>query len=365
MSIFDRNRPFDPSEWLQEKTLAALEETARLVDLANEPDTTPWYAKTLRERAGRLASRLAPIVALLHDAGQEAASHEEWGLLLHGGSFGLARWCKKHGIADPHKIAMKAAGAIVADDPDDLEDREAKAEEIVAPPASAEDARGLNLKLQIYGCHTRDLLHGDVSPAEQRLALWLLSELWLSPYADIVIVSRRFLPTDINVTPQETAEAYRSLYERGKIERVELPDRDLRPEALPLRLVVSGANDSKHPRAYQEETFGFPGARIGGQPTSGNLTLHALAPTEAQLVTGLSTSRLSRALDELRVQIQEHLGDERVYIEKVELDSTRGSLGLRVHFRQRLDEDDDDNEMLRAGITAVIETWVKSLAPRN
>jgi len=44
MSVFEG---FPPGPWLAEKTLAALELAASLVDLANEPDTTAWYRKTL------------------------------------------------------------------------------------------------------------------------------------------------------------------------------------------------------------------------------------------------------------------------------------------------------------------------------
>jgi hypothetical protein len=53
-----------------------------------------------------------------------------------------------------------------------------------------------------------------------------------------------------------------------------------------------------------------------------------------------------------------------VYIEKVELDATHSNMGLAVHLRQRLDHEGGD-ERVRAGITAVVETWAQSLAPRN
>ena len=49
MSILDEDSPLDPNPWLQEKSLAALQEAARLVDLANEPDTTSWYERKLKE----------------------------------------------------------------------------------------------------------------------------------------------------------------------------------------------------------------------------------------------------------------------------------------------------------------------------
>ncbi len=357
MSIFDSSKGWDPSSWLQEKTLAALEETARLVDLANEPDTTPWYAKTLRERAGRLANRLVPVVALLHQAGQQAADHEEWGLMLEGGSFGLARWCKKFGIADPNRIALQAAGALVLDD---SEEREGKEEEIYPEVISAEDDQAQDLKLQIYSSRTRRLLHADLSEAERRLELWLLAELWLSPYADTVVVSKKFLPGDIDCTPEDTAESYRAMYERGAIERVDLPD--LRPESLALRLVVPGTNDSKHPLPFREESFGFPGARIGGQITSGNMFGMAIPVNATRRLANQSATVVAEELEELRRRIQGHLGDDRVYIETVELAPVGGSAGLRVRLRQRLD---DDDRLLRLGIEKVLETWSRSRGPLN
>lgn len=40
MSIFDQTSGLDPTDWMREKSLAALEIAVKLVDLANEPDTT-------------------------------------------------------------------------------------------------------------------------------------------------------------------------------------------------------------------------------------------------------------------------------------------------------------------------------------
>jgi hypothetical protein len=67
----------NPLPWLQEKTLRALEEATRLVDLANERDTSAWYAKELKLRAHALISRLAPVVALVHES-PDAAGGDEW-----------------------------------------------------------------------------------------------------------------------------------------------------------------------------------------------------------------------------------------------------------------------------------------------
>ena len=73
MSIFNPSSGMNALRWIQEKALSALEDAARLVDLANEKDTSPWYAKELRRRAGAMIGRLAPLVALVHGVGEEAA----------------------------------------------------------------------------------------------------------------------------------------------------------------------------------------------------------------------------------------------------------------------------------------------------
>ena len=56
MSVFrfDPDDPKNPFPYLAEKSLIALQEAARLVDLANEPGTAEWYAQELRGRAERI-----------------------------------------------------------------------------------------------------------------------------------------------------------------------------------------------------------------------------------------------------------------------------------------------------------------------
>lgn len=356
MSIFDPRAGMDPRSWLKEKTLSALQETAALVDLANEPDTTPWYAKKLRKRAARLAAYLAPVVALLHEAGQHAADHEEWGLLLDGGTAALARWCKRWDIADPRTI-----GLATLEDEEDDDEAEDKAEVVTPGIVAADEDRALGLRLDIYGARTRELVHADLPDAERRLELWLLASLWHSAFGDIAVVPKRFLPTDIGCSPEETAAAYRALYERGVIERVDgLPN--VSPEALALRLVVSGRNDSKHPAPYREEKFGFPGARIGGQPTIGNVVL---VPLPASLETTLPSwppTRLAAALADLRTLLQERLGADRVYIETVEHQSRGAEERLALSLRCKLDEDD---EALGSAVRLVTEEWAGNMAGEN
>ena len=46
----------------------------------------------------------------------------------------------------------------------------------------------------------------------------------------------------------------------------------MREYDIALKLVVEGMNDSKHPRQYDEnEVFGHPGIRIGGEFSTGNI----------------------------------------------------------------------------------------------
>jgi hypothetical protein len=86
MSIFNPDSPLNPGPWLQEKVLVVLQVATKLIDLANERDTTPWYRRKLKDLGGQLVSRLAPIVALVHAAGDEAASTDEWRPILDEGT---------------------------------------------------------------------------------------------------------------------------------------------------------------------------------------------------------------------------------------------------------------------------------------
>lgn len=94
---------FDSIPWLQEKTLSALEQSVRLVDLAHEPDTTPWYRRALIEIAEPLITTLMPVVAFVHVA-QEAAEHDDIRMVVEGGAFALSRWGKKWDISAPRRV---------------------------------------------------------------------------------------------------------------------------------------------------------------------------------------------------------------------------------------------------------------------
>lgn len=71
-SLENRGGQRNPVPWLIEKTAIALGEAARLVDLANEPDTNAWYRQALKAAAFPVIGRLAPVVAVLCDRPETA-----------------------------------------------------------------------------------------------------------------------------------------------------------------------------------------------------------------------------------------------------------------------------------------------------
>ena len=153
MSIFDLHSGFDPSSWLMEKSLKALQVAVSLVDLANEPDTTLWYAKNLKAVATGLIARLAPMVAFLHSAGEKAASAHEWQPMAENGSFEFVRWCKKWNIVELSEMlnSVLAKGR-------DEEEISQKAEDIKQDIALADQEGGISMKLWIYGHMSMQML---------------------------------------------------------------------------------------------------------------------------------------------------------------------------------------------------------------
>jgi hypothetical protein len=347
MSIFDPNSGMNPLPWIQEKSLRALDEAVRLVDLANESDTSEWYSKELKRRASGLIQGLAPLVALFNNAGEAAASSEEWGGVKERGTFALAAWCKKFDIQDPTKRAFN----LIARERDD-DDLEAK----VARPADVhaedeDDLWVLDRRCTIYSSLSRRVLHEDLTEPARRLLLWAMADLGFASRADVVGLSRRFLPTDVGATPEETLEAYRLLYDRGLVERVE--DEDAGSDRLLLRLVAEGVNDSKQPLPFKEEKFGFPGARINGQPTTGNVLR---VPLDGPLGDALSRWRFT---DEdrrsLESAIQRQLGHDRVYVEVVNVMNEHAP-ALEVKLRYMWEDSDAE---LTASLRSAALQWAR------
>lgn len=346
MSIFDPTSGMNALPWIQEKALSALEEAARLVDLANENDTSPWYAKELRRRAGAMIARLAPLVALVHGAGEEAASSGEWSSIAERGAFSFAAWCKKHGIQDPRKRSF----SLLAVERDDEE-----AEEMAARPLEPEEERSalavLDLRCTISASLARRLVWDELPAPARKLLHWALSHLEFAERPDVVALSKRFLPTDIGVTPEEASLAYRTLIERGLIERVDLPASS--GDQFALRLVAEGVNESKQPLPYEPITFGFPGARVGGHVTFGNELRVSLPAPYAQLLSRWQFRREDEQA--LGAALQAHLGADRAFIEQVRVDPEEPAV-LSVRLRYPWDQSD---ETMREALTGAALAWVR------
>jgi hypothetical protein len=347
MSIFSGE--FDPLPWLQEKILHALQTAVSLVDVANEPDTTAWYKRKLLQTAEQLIDRLAPVIAFLNMAGSEAVDEEEWRPMLEGGSFALATWCRKWKIGDPTNIAKGSLLHLRT-----VEEDDEKSEEISSELFEGDLAAALDLKLQIYGYMNRRLLTDEISPAASRLLLWLLGRLWLADTPDVVSVSKRFLPTDIAIKPEEASGAYKELYKQALIERVDSARTDEPADRLFLRLVVRGLNDSRHAAEYRDEKFGYPGARVAGKSTAGQGTFIEL-PKALSATLG-RWFKDAQELTELRDALQVRIGEERAYVERAEVKYRDELPVLAVHFRYPLDA---DLEPLQRELSDFAEQWLK------
>jgi hypothetical protein len=329
MSIFTGE--LNPMPWLQEKLLLALQESTRLVDLANEPDTTPWYAKKLKGHASAIIGRLAPIIVLVYQADQDAAKVQEWQPIIERGTFELARWSKKWGILDPHAFLNSA---LVEDrDDEEIVDKNTSAEEPTNDDSSA--YRDDN-KVEIYGAMMLQLMHGNISAQATKLLLWLLYELKLSQYPDVTIVSKKFLPTDCGLSIAETATAYKELYDKGLLQKVSNIEK-LSTECLALKIIASGYNDTnKYPPVFNEEIFGYEGARINGKVTSGNYLHLNLADTLDTALTKWGADQAT--LEQIKTQFMSKAGD-RVYVETISLETINEKKSLTAKVRHTFESD--------------------------
>lgn len=340
--------------YLQEKSLSSLQVAVELIDLAREPDTTPWYQRKLKEIGGALIGRLVPMVVFVHGVERQAAAWDEWKPLLDGGSFAFGAWCKKWDIADPMSVAF---GAIVAPRSDaETEDRLA---EIMREVTGGDDLEEEQRRFHVYGAMMTRLLYDGLPPGAQRLLLWLLRDLRFASCGDVVVVSRRYLPSDIGLSPAETKEACRTLYERGLIERVDQIGTDECTDALALRLVVEGMNDSRHPPAYRDEDFGFAGACMGGKPTIGNIKRVTLSESLAAAFQRWFSE--GQGLNDLKESLQAGLVAERVFIQEIWAETRPSGLGIVVQCRYPPDEDE---ARLDQEITTAAESWLRERLTR-
>ena len=311
MSIFDGYSGFDSTDWLREKSLVTLEIAASLVDLANESDTTPWYAKNLKGIATGLIARLGPMVALFYGLGQECVKEEGWHDIGERGTFALVKWCKKWKIKNPYKFVNNLTPKERTSD-----EVSEKSQEIKKEIGQVDEKESDAIKLEIYRNMSIQMLNDELSEPSKRILSWLLFNLSLSFPPDIVVISKKFLPTDIRCTPEKTKEGFRLLYENGLIEKVDRTD--LREDDIALKLVVEGMNDSKHPNQYDDnEVFGHPGIRIGGKFSTGNVFVIRLNGKLNKALSWLSGE--SKKLDELKLFLQNEADKNKVYIENIEV----------------------------------------------
>jgi len=346
MSLFDKKAGFDPSPWLKEKTLACLREVAGLVDLANEADTTPWYARRLQRSTSALVAWLAPVTLFVNGSNQNALQDADWNTITEHGTFGLASWCKRWGIA----------GAEFLREPLAEEDSELDKDAIIDDDPEVDDdfRRTLEQRAELMGLLAGRLMNADVSNPGRRLLLLAISQLRYSPFCDIVFLSKRFLPADMGVSAEETAIGYRDLYELKFVERVDdLAEES--PDRLALRLLVEGYNERKHTTPYREETFGYPGARISGKQTIGNLVSLAVSPFVKRAFESLP------ALDEdnqvaLRSSLQVAVGEDRAFIEEASFVARDTDAVIVVKLRYPIDDSADDLESM---LTPAAEAWLR------
>lgn len=351
MSIFDPTSGMHSGDWLREKSLASLEVAVSLIDLANEPDTTPWYSKNLKQIANLLVSRLLPMTALLHGVGTQGVESGEWQNILDKGTFALTKWCRKWGVANPYRFR----DGLTASPRDEAEIIEKNM--IVKPLIITKDEEDSNLlKLEIYQNMALQMLNCELTVPAGRLLSYMLFHLNISDYADIVVLDKNFLPTDIGCSPQETSQAYEFLFQKGLIERVD--GLKIRDRGIALRLVVEGINNSKHPPEFQEEKFGRPGLRIQGKPTIGNIFLVSLDKSQSKYLEWLARS--PEKILRLGEFLQQSIGEDKVYIEEIRIFSESLPDGsrpdLEIEFRYPFEAMDDD---LESQIKNKVEEWIK------
>jgi hypothetical protein len=120
-------------------------------------------------------------------------------------------------------------------------------------------------------------------------------------------------------------------------------------------LLVDGFNDQKHTTPYREETFGYPGARIDGKPTIGNVIDLALPPAVWRTLEGWE-SLDDAEREALRRRLQEAVGENRAFIEEATVLRRDDEARVEVKLRYPLDESDRDIE----GVLApAAEAWFR------
>lgn len=249
------------------------------------------------------------------------------------------------------------ADSILCTDFDDDEVGEDKANSIDSVVVLSDETQATNLKIEIYHSMSLVMMNEQISDAARRIVMWCCFHLASSKHADIVPVNKRFLPGDIQRSVDETKEGYRQLYELGLIERVDSIEHS--DDILPIRLVVAGVNDSKHPFPYKEELFGYEGARINGESTFGNSHFVELPPIYSRTLKWNPLTQDSKALD-LKCHLQGKIGPERIHVTEVKCEfiSQENAPRMVVVYRVPISQMDGERS-LQAEIDRVTLTWLK------
>lgn len=224
---------------------------------------------------------------------------------------------------------------------------------------SADDEAAIEMRLEICQRICLKLLDENIPDAARRILAWAGYHLGLSQHADVVKISKRFLPGDIQRTPQDTSEGYRALYELRLIERIDgLSNNN---DVLALRIAIDGLNSSKHPSVYRDEVFGFEGARVNGESTFSN-DIFVKIPDKLSRFLTRDASVIRNKLPELKLLLKNSISPERVFISDVEyLPAGESSKypSLRISFRQPLSC--LSTTTVEEHITVTTNAWLKSI----
>jgi hypothetical protein len=262
-SLENRGGQRNPVPWLIEKTAIALGEAARLVDLANEPDTNAWYRQALKAAAFPVIGRLAPVVAVLCDRPETANEPSKWEPIAEGGTAALRAWIAQHDLEREIGDCVSSTGPRLSTPHAIAHDRN---ERIEKPPIPSDVANRESIQARLLSNCAGWLLRHDPPQSTRRLVLWIMARLDGGEYVDVITLSRSLLATEIDATSAEAGEAYRTLCEAGVLERADYLPPPENPDCFRVRVALLGDNETKYPREYHPETFG-PGRKDGWRPS--------------------------------------------------------------------------------------------------
>jgi hypothetical protein len=142
------------------------------------------------------------------------------------------------------KVDHRIDVGLPSQDPRDQDDREAVAT-APAPDADAEPwAEFTRQRAVTFVMHQLADAGRRLPVGEARLLAWVGWQLCTSEYAEIAVLARKFISSDVGRSTEEGDAALRSLIERGLLEAVPELDDERR---MALRVVIEGLNDRRQP----------------------------------------------------------------------------------------------------------------------